>query len=230
MHRLAALLFLVLGVCAAPAPARAALVYDGWATGPGGLSTPYPAVNPEVFAGFIEFNYNGVPLLAMSDDYNARSNVGESWPTTLYTYADVMAGAPVRFSPQRYSEAGWNFSEWFSLDPLRWPNFADIVNLYGGSAFAAQMNLETWQLMNHALSLLPYQPGCFANCQPVYSYDWSNDMIVASGGPGRDEYLIPLRGQNITIASAPVPSAAWLLGSGLLGLVGVARKKHKVPH
>lgn len=27
------------------------------------------------------------------------------------------------------------------------------------------------------------------------------------------------------VSSVPVPAAAWLLGSGLLGLVGVARRK-----
>lgn len=58
-------------------------------------------------------------------------------------------------------------------------------------------------------------------------------MAVASGGPGRDEYLIPLASQGLTLASGPVsigptvplPPAFWLLGSGLLGLVAVARRK-----
>lgn len=30
---------------------------------------------------------------------------------------------------------------------------------------------------------------------------------------------------NVTISSVPVPAATWLLGSGLLGLAGVARRK-----
>lgn len=30
---------------------------------------------------------------------------------------------------------------------------------------------------------------------------------------------------NVTISSVPVPATAWLLGSGLLGLAGVARRK-----
>lgn len=33
------------------------------------------------------------------------------------------------------------------------------------------------------------------------------------------------QGQAMPVAAVPVPAAAWLLGSGLLGLVGVARRK-----
>jgi hypothetical protein len=29
---------------------------------------------------------------------------------------------------------------------------------------------------------------------------------------------------SFNVAAVPVPAAAWLLGSGLLGLIGVARK------
>jgi len=32
---------------------------------------------------------------------------------------------------------------------------------------------------------------------------------------------------NITTTAVPVPAAAWLFGSGLLGLVGVARRRNK---
>ena len=30
------------------------------------------------------------------------------------------------------------------------------------------------------------------------------------------------------VSSVPVPAAVWLFGSGLLGLVGLARRKHTV--
>lgn len=36
---------------------------------------------------------------------------------------------------------------------------------------------------------------------------------------------IGLAGQDPLVAPVPVPAAAWLLGSGLLGLIGVARRK-----
>ena len=32
---------------------------------------------------------------------------------------------------------------------------------------------------------------------------------------------------NVTVSAVPVPAAAWLFGSGLLGLVGVARRRRQ---
>jgi hypothetical protein len=41
------------------------------------------------------------------------------------------------------------------------------------------------------------------------------------GGP-RGKY----KTTGLAVTSVPVPATAWLFGSGLLGLVGVARRKH----
>lgn len=54
----------------------------------------------------------------------------------------------------------------------------------------------------------------------------ARSMIPAScfGGscPYREDYLFHIEG---TISSVPVPGAVWLLGSGLIGLFSVARRK-----
>jgi hypothetical protein len=48
--------------------------------------------------------------------------------------------------------------------------------------------------------------------------------ITAEGG-GSYTY-VALKGQpNIEVSAVPVPAAAWLFGSGLIGLTGVARRK-----
>lgn len=237
MKCLIALLFVAL---VAIAPARAALVYDGYPTDPGGFSTPYTAVNPEVYAGVVGFNHGSTTVLAMSDDYNTRVNVGDSWLGTLYTYADVMAGAPVRFDPVKYSQTAWMFAgPWWSM-------FRYQMNNGGVSQreldHYVNVNIAIWSIMNPGSVLFPNPSDSFyqnGEAQLFYdlaidgthdNYDWSNVMIVATpNGPGGDEYLIPLIGQNITIANAPLPTAFWLLGSGLLGLAGVARKRHGAP-
>jgi hypothetical protein len=57
------------------------------------------------------------------------------------------------------------------------------------------------------------------------THDWQSSSYVLSNnlnsGPPRITYA------NFTALSSPVPvpAAAWLLGSGLLGLIGVARRK-----
>jgi len=103
MNRLAAFLVLVLGVCALPA--RAALVYDGYPTGPGGFSTPYPAGNnPQVYAGMLEMNYANSTILVLDSSFADRVNLGTYWQATVYTYDDIQAGHG-RFTPAQYSQA-----------------------------------------------------------------------------------------------------------------------------
>ena len=48
------------------------------------------------------------------------------------------------------------------------------------------------------------------------------DWAAFDGTPYTEKFNITLNG---TAAVVPVPAAVWLFGSGLLGLVGVARRK-----
>ena len=54
--------------------------------------------------------------------------------------------------------------------------------------------------------------------------------IDEAGVIGFGEYTLNLNGPNsydgtFEVSSVPVPAAVWLFGSGLLGLIGVARRK-----
>lgn len=228
MKKLVALLSVFVALVAIVTPARAALIYDGWATGPGGLSIPYPTDTPQVFAGFIELNYNGNPVLMMSADYNARDHIGDSWQMTLYTYADVQNGAPVRFNPVQYSRAAWAldlgggvFDSPFIINYIA-ENYAQALPLF------AEVNAIVWKIMdtNSIPSLVNRDlAGVYESAIDGThdTFNWSQNMLIAYGGPNHDEYLIPIAGTSMVVA--PVPPAAWLLGSGLIGLVGVAKKK-----
>ncbi|OHA83276.1 MAG: hypothetical protein A2937_03950 [Candidatus Yonathbacteria bacterium RIFCSPLOWO2_01_FULL_47_33b] len=227
MKQLVAILFVFMALVAIVAPARAALVYDGYATGPGGLSTPYPAGdNPQVYAGLIEFSSG---ILAMSSDRNAPSHTGESWTMTNYSYAEVQAGAPVRFTSEQYARAGWVLDSYLGPQNLSqlYPSLRVLAEANGNDTLAS-LNTQVWDIMSSTSC-----PSNWSCSSIVDTFNWSTLMAVASGGPGRDEYLVPLASQGLTLASGtvsiapsvPLPPSVWLLGSGLLGLVGVARRK-----
>lgn len=65
--------------------------------------------------------------------------------------------------------------------------------------------------------------------QACYVLRWEAFITPQSGFSGDTvwqlEGIATLDG-NVTLGAVPVPAAVWLFGSGLLGLVGVARRKH----
>lgn len=54
-------------------------------------------------------------------------------------------------------------------------------------------------------------------------YSWS--FLSGPGAWVPTDYLLHLEGTVLPASAVPVPAAAWLFGSGLLGLLGVARCK-----
>jgi hypothetical protein len=65
---------------------------------------------------------------------------------------------------------------------------------------------------------------CTVDCSngDTYVLDYTGHIRDGDGGLGGEEVLVHLEG---TISAVPIPPALWLFGSGLLGLVGIARKK-----
>ncbi len=65
-----------------------------------------------------------------------------------------------------------------------------------------------------------------SSCSNSSTYTLTYTAIVPQADPsnfGGATYNLTLTGH---VSSVPVPAAAWLFGSGLLGLVGIARRKH----
>ena len=88
---------------------------------------------------------------------------------------------------------------------------SQTVNLLGGPAASAN-----WTNVTQTFNIGPDVSGgvtlqfvaiCGAAASCISDYSWDNVSIMAD------------------VNAVPVPAAAWLFGSGLLGLVGVARRK-----
>lgn len=56
-------------------------------------------------------------------------------------------------------------------------------------------------------------------------YDLSWTAILTQGGGAGGTVTWDLQGQVLQTSAVPVPAAVWLFSSGLLGLIGIARRK-----
>lgn len=70
----------------------------------------------------------------------------------------------------------------------------------------------------------PPSGGTYDSGTNAYTLNWSNSFSVVVGGylPVSGTVSVSLAGD---VTPVPVPAAVWLFGSGLLGLVSVARRK-----
>ena len=65
---------------------------------------------------------------------------------------------------------------------------------------------------------------CGNTCEngDTFILDYDNFYLAAGGFPSLELYTLHLSG---TISAVPAPAAVWLFGSGLIGLIGLARRK-----
>jgi hypothetical protein len=99
-------------------------------------------------------------------------------------------------------------------------NFCETDNFLCGQDLAVINTTSEWQTVTGNFTLgagvtaytLQFAAVCAANNTCTADYYFDNISIIA----------------DIEVPQVPVPAAVWLFGSGLLGLIGVARRKTAV--
>lgn len=105
-----------------------------------------------------------------------------------------------------------------SVDTVAGTINVDFSSLRAGATTPyGSMDMALWPITN------PPSGGSYDPGTGVYALTWSNPFSVLVGGHYINGTVdVTLSG---TATVVPIPAALWLLGSGLLGLAGVARRR-----
>ena len=125
----------------------------------------------------------------------------------------------------------------FFCSPGNHQTTSDVNILTDDGAGNVTLDFSGWNVTWNAIPSIPMGAGasngiatvtCAANCSAGDTYVLDYLATVPAGDPsgfGNVAYTLHLEGTIGSAAVVPVPAAVWLFGSGLLGLVGVARRK-----
>jgi len=93
-------------------------------------------------------------------------------------------------------------------------NFAAGFNVFDSNVVDASNAIDIWNVLGVGTGAAP---------DNTASVDFNVLVLAPAGGAG---YFDSITANQVS--AVPVPAAVWLFGSGLLGLVGVARRKSRM--
>ena len=171
-------------------------------------------------------------------DTNGNGDFGDEIPTPIGSHNGIHIGTT--------QLAGGSHSG--LIDGTESPNIDEPWNFFGntgmhqttapitllfGTGDQWLLDMSGWGVTWNGIASIPMidQGSSFMECTPgsscsnSSSYTLDATFHVAGAGFTTVNYALHLEGH---VSSVPVPAAAWLFGSGLLGLIGVARRKKAV--
>ena len=151
---------------------------------------------------------------AICDDYSHEVWVGENWTANIYSFSQYQSGRFGNEGLQNYEEAAWLLSQ----IPAAGASEVGDINFAVWSIFTSGVPVQpqTGSLDGSAYWLAQATTAANNN---FYGMNFSNYRIVTptdNGTGSPQEYLI---------VTAPEPSSLLMLGTGLIGLAGVVKKK-----
>jgi len=212
------LIFAVMFFFSATASAVTVSVVPGKSVGPG---------DSYYWAGIVTLNIDGVEYPAMATEFNigAVNNPSEilgSWDTSLWSQGEIESGiTTVYFAPEKYRLASQLFLYamlgYEPADPLWTAGHNEMVWETVGSASSWEYGDRVYDTATGLTMHDVYNSYLADGLDP--NFDYSGFMKVLSpDGYQQQEFLV-------YTSAVPVPPAIWLFGSGLVGLVGVARRR-----
>jgi hypothetical protein len=147
--------------------------------------------------------------------------VGQNMKVTSFTVTTNSITNTTPDQPDYVMEAGFNFSSTTIIDtsPENFFFISTPEDKDYGTFELAKTPGQTLDLYTHEEQLLPltfYTP--FNIDEPLLEGHY--EIRAKHLGPGIMEYTYA-----IEVSPVPLPAAMWLFGSGLIGLIGVARRK-----
>jgi len=122
---------------------------------------------------------------------------------------------------------------WEFLGPSGMHQTTSPITVNGGSGDSFTLDMSGWgytwntienvSMVQVGATTITCETG--SGCSDNSSYTLDGAFNVSGGGFTNVSYSLHLEG---TVSSVPVPAAAWLFGSGLIGLAGLARRKKSV--
>ena len=168
-----------------------------------------------------------------SGTFTMMDGTGATINTDTAVTGDIGAGAWSVSSTNTFFGAIWTAHSGTTFGPGTYT--FDASNAQDGSAMITGVTVGAGQVGGHIL----FNWGATADIDVVNVWDVAGDVytssdVVSGAFPTGDGIrgLGMVDGPFLTyhanfdfVAPVPVPAAVWLFGSGLLGLVGVARRK-----
>ena len=201
--------------------------------------------------GNMLFNWdvtNGIPVSIVLDAAGFFTATGAMWGDGVLDQTDVAATGAIPGSDGTYADATWGYlglgaapmatTEWNTTSIAGCgDNDGTCLGNDSSGQFPAVLdtianpfkyaNDDGWPAANQGISGSPMMDGPFPNM----SANFDVLTLTATGQSTTTEiaynctFALGDSCPETAVAAVPVPAAVWLFGSGLLGLVGVARRK-----
>jgi hypothetical protein len=168
-------------------------------------------------------------------DTNSSATQGD-YPGALTAFSlDLGNGATAELSSNAImtvlnDSAGDKIRTVFNQVPSSGPDLVDLSDgVHTATYEVDQMGLELSSLDGNALSsdaLIQISPLDFQTNNFYIRYNFkSGEPLIDFYGSEIQSFYLQGVALSVSVSTVPVPAAAWLFGSGLIGLIGIAGRK-----